>query len=395
MAAKKSTARKSKQKFHDPVKINDEPDDFAEDNDFVPVDPEDDASEFELLEMATPEATSELLELHANVERALFAVEAPEAGTFAAAEAFQGANAVVGIGIGSAEVDFDQCSPEGPGTPVLNVYVAEPMDIDTARACVVDGLGVRALVSDNVPVNVINTGLIETLPHTHRERASPNGISAGHKDITAGTQGALARGRSGDRSKHVLMLSNNHVLANVNAGKKGDPILQPGPLDNGRNPKDRVAVLERFVKVHFDDTPNYVDCATGWAWSKRVRKDYVYRSGNQWKHFSVSDQTRSCQTGLHVGKSGRTTQLTVGRITDCNASIRVSFGQGRVANYKDQIAIKGLKGNFSAPGDSGSLIWTWDSKRNPVGLLFAGGGGVTFANKIDRVLKALDIRLLT
>jgi hypothetical protein len=31
----------------------------------------------------------------------------------------------------------------------------------------------------------------------------------------------------------------------------------------------------------------------------------------------------------------------------------------------------------------------------PVGLLFAGGGGTTFANRITRVLAALDIRLYT
>jgi hypothetical protein len=30
----------------------------------------------------------------------------------------------------------------------------------------------------------------------------------------------------------------------------------------------------------------------------------------------------------------------------------------------------------------------------PVGLLFAGGGGTTFANVISRVLSALEIRLL-
>ena len=52
-------------------------------------------------------------------------------------------------------------------------------------------------------------------------------------------------------------------------------------------------------------------------------------------------------------------------------------------------------GNVSAGGDSGSLIWSWDKQRNPVGLLFAGGGGFTFANKIGRVLSALDINLYT
>ncbi len=75
-----------------------------------------------------------------------------------------------------------------------------------------------------------------------------------------------------------------------------------------------------------------------------------------------------------VGKSGRTTQLTSGRVIDSNASLRVNFGGGRFANYRDQIAIRGLNGDFSAPGDSGSLIWTWNPPRTPVGLLFAGGG---------------------
>ena len=50
---------------------------------------------------------------------------------------------------------------------------------------------------------------------------------------------------------------------------------------------------------------------------------------------------------------------------------------------------------FSQGGDSGSLIWTWNNQRLPVGLLFAGGGELTFANKIDNVLRALDINLVT
>jgi hypothetical protein len=41
------------------------------------------------------------------------------------------------------------------------------------------------------------------------------------------------------------------------------------------------------------------------------------------------------------------------------------------------------------------VIWKWASGVPPVGLLFAGGGGTTFANRIDRVLAALDIQLWT
>jgi len=74
-------------------------------------------------------------------------------------------------------------------------------------------------------------------------------------------------------------------------------------------------------------------------------------------------------------------------------SVNVGYDKGRVAPFRDQIGIQGLSGDFSAGGDSGSLIWTWDSRRNPVGLLFAGGGGCTFANRITHVLSSLAIRL--
>lgn len=94
-------------------------------------------------------------------------------------------------------------------------------------------------------------------------------------------------------------------------------------------------------------------------------------------------------------KSGRTTQLTSGHVIDVSASIRVNFEGGRVGNFQDQITIRGNKTVFSQGGDSGSLIWTWDQQRQPVGLLFAGGGELTFANKISRVLDALDIAVYT
>jgi hypothetical protein len=97
-----------------------------------------------------------------------------------------------------------------------------------------------------------------------------------------------------------------------------------------------------------------------------------------------------------VGKCGRTTQLTTGRITDISATIRVNYGASGSALFADQLAIQSINASpFSGGGDSGSSIWTWNANRSPVGLLFAGGGNVAFANKIGRVLTALDIQLYT
>ena len=402
MPRKKGKNTSEQDEFDDPQNesASASTDDFEpeeDDNDFEPEDPGEDEGGVEMEDAAAGESapSDDLRLLHADVEKALFAQAPPEEGVFAASEAFQGANNIIGVGMGSAEVDLEQVGDDGPGAPVLNVYVAEPTSMDGVRASVVDNFGVRALSSDRLPINVICTGVIDALPHRHRERPSPNGISVGHHKITAGTQGCLARGRSGKRRNRVLMLSNNHVLADSNAGKRGDAIPQPGPADGGSNPKDRIAVLEEFVKIRFDGKPNLVDCATGWTWHRKVRREFIYRSGGRWRYFRVSNKPRACQIGLMVGKTGMTIQLKVGRITDCNASIRVNFGGGRVANFRDQITIKGTQGDFSQGGDSGSLIWTYDRRRNPVGLLFAGGGGFTFANKIHHVLRALDINLYT
>ena len=94
---------------------------------------------------------------------------------------------------------------------------------------------------------------------------------------------------------------------------------------------------------------------------------------------------RQAGLGMTAGKSGRTTQLTNGRVTAVGVTINVNYGDGRVARFVTQIAVRSPSGNFSAGGDSGSVIWTWDARRAPVALLFAGGG-TTFTNPITSVL---------
>ena len=55
------------------------------------------------------------------------------------------------------------------------------------------------------------------------------GASVGHVDVTAGTLGAFV-----SRSGAICILSNNHVLANEDAGSTGDMILQRAKFDGGR-----------------------------------------------------------------------------------------------------------------------------------------------------------------
>ena len=306
-----------------------------------------------------------------------------------------GVDLIQGVGIGSAELDADQIGSDGPGTQTANIYVTHEASEEDVRRILYDSYSVKAVSDDSLPVNVLTTGFIDTQPHRHRQRPSPCGISVGHFRVTAGTQGILATGRRRPRSNRLLMISNNHVIAASNGGRFGDAIIQPGRVDGGRNPRDRIAILERYVPIDFRGRANYVDCATAWCWPRRVRRDFIYRSRGRFRYFRVSSQISGVRRGMIVGKSGRTTQLTAGRVVGISETIRVHFGGGRFALYRDQISVRGLRGNFSAPGDSGSAIWTWDRHRRPVGLLFAGGGGFTFANKIGRVMRALDVRLIT
>lgn len=309
-------------------------------------------------------------------------------------EDLSGAGNIQGVGIGLSDGPGASSSAE-PGVPALTVYLAEPSSLEQVKAVIVERMGIQAAASDSVPMNVVVTGIIEEQPHRFRIRPAPGGVSVAHFRVTAGTIGCLAVGRTPPRNSRLLILSNNHVLANSNKAGFGDCIAQPGPFDGGRCPQDQIAILERFVPINFAGGVNLVDCATGWAWPDRVRRELVYLRGGAPVFFRISGVPVAPVLGMLVGKSGRTTQLTQGRITGIGATIRVNYGGGRVALFQDQIAIVGTSGQFSAGGDSGSSIWTWNSQRNPVGLLFAGGGGVTFANRITRVLMALDINLFT
>ena len=299
---------------------------------------------------------------------------------------------IVGVGIGLGD---GTSAAAAPGDAVLEVYTLEPESTAELRARLASVTGASAFADSDVPIHAVHTGVVDAQSHRMRLRPAPGGISCGHVAITAGTLGCLVRGNSAPRSGRLMILSNNHVLANTNGGPLGASIVQPGPLDGGRHPADQVAILERFIPISFAaGAANVVDCATGWAWPDRVRRELMFISGGVIRLFRIGAVPVAPFVGMQVGKTGRTTQLTRGGITAVGVTVNVNYGGGRVARFVNQIAIRTPGGNFSAGGDSGSVIWTWDARRAPVALLFAGGGGTTFANPITRVLSALDVQFV-
>ena len=303
------------------------------------------------------------------------------------------ASGVVGVGIGLPDAATLTAGNGTPGTPVLTIFTESALPQEALMSQLAQSAGTRAL--STMPIQQVIVGAVDALSHRARHRPAPGGVSVGHINVTAGTLGSRAIGLTAPWDNRHLVLSNNHVLANSNAGRVNDSIIQQGAADGGRHPDEQIAVLARWVPISFGGAANYVDAAFAWAWHQRIRGEQYYLSGGRPAYYRTGTAPLPASLGMVVGKSGRTTGLTQGRVTQIGVSVNVNFGGGRIALFRNQMAIQSVNSSpFSAPGNSGSLIWQWTTGVRPVGLLFAGGGGVTFANPIASVLSALNIRLL-
>lgn len=238
------------------------------------------------------------------------------------------------------------------------------------------------------------------LPAWHVDRIDPlqPGASVGHPKITAGTIGCFVREQ---HSGAVGILSNNHILANVNFAEIGDPIFQPGPNDGG-DANDIIATLANYTPIHFGGDANKVDCA--WAAldnSRRCQYQLLFDSTFANVASISSTQPVTLMPLDPVVKLGRTTGYTQGEIIAIQVvNLAVMFGEGLSARFDNVIMIEPLPDTlFSAGGDSGSIVLRRDGVAG--GLLFAGseegghrGHGVTFANPLDLVLNALDLKVV-
>ena len=280
---------------------------------------------------------------------------------------------VVGVGIGRKRV-------RGMVTQdvAVKVYVKEKLH----PLLVKDGEVIPDEI-EGVPTDIEQSGefsIWRPIPPIYHRKVRPamGGLSIGHYAITAGTLGGLVK-----RGQDTLILSNNHVLANENRGIEGDPILQPGRFDGGKEDKDVIARLVSFVKVHEAET-NTVDAALAMPFDARDVTPEILNIGRV-------RGTRAADLEEKVLKSGRTTRVTNGVVQDLSATLRVGYSQGSFL-FTDQMIVQGDRGSFSAGGDSGALIM--DYQGNAVGLLFAGSPFFTVANKIENVQNALNVKVI-
>ncbi|HYV66367.1 MAG TPA: hypothetical protein VE964_09000 [Myxococcales bacterium] len=224
--------------------------------------------------------------------------------------------------------------------------------------------------------------------YERRVRPLQPGYSVGHYRITAGTLGGFVR----DARKRLGILSNNHVLGNTNAGKRGDDILQPGAYDAGRRPGDVVAALERLVRLKAGS--NAVDAAWAVIDSSLVKVNPRYGT----RKLGAARPAEEIVSAAAVWKIGRTTGLTRGTISAIELD-HVAVGYDKATySFDGQIEVVGDEGPFSEGGDSGSFILGSDDAG--VALLFAGseeggpkGSGRTYATPLETALSLLGLEL--
>jgi len=270
---------------------------------------------------------------------------------------------------------------------------------------------------ENVKTDVVETGILRAQPAAVTDRGPrdrwrpvvPPGVSVGHYLITAGTFGCLVH-----RDDQLFILSNNHVLANLNVCEPWDPILQPGTADGG-GPGDRIARLADYVPLVFESEPS--ECAVadftakllnqvaGALGSRHVLKTARHTGGtnqvdaalarpmspnqvtNEILGVGAPAGVATASLGTDVQKAGRTTGLTEGVITQVEATLRIDY-YGPNALFTGQLVATPM----SEGGDSGSAVL--DRENRVVGLLFGGSPAATIINPIDAVLSALDVEVV-
>jgi len=230
----------------------------------------------------------------------------------------------------------------------------------------------------------------------------------------SGTLGALLT-----RAGAFFILSNNHVLDKSDTGTAGDPITQPGLVDNNCSGGTLVANLSQAAALKptantttgacagsailCGPAPSNVDAAiaqivpamvdTSGAILDLAPNPGATSIGAAPPSSTLAVPSAVLAANTRVAKSGRSTGLTCSTLQSINTTVTVNYSascggpSAFTAVFSNQLMING--GTFSSTGDSGSLIVTADAAR-PLGLLYGGNSTSTSANPIGDVLAAFS-----
>jgi hypothetical protein len=300
-----------------------------------------------------------------------------------------GGNSTVGTIDSSGVYVAPASEPSPPTVNVKAVSQADPSKSATARVTIAIPAGAANQAAQAFPVKLGTSGG-DSLDTT---------TTGSTITCCSGTLGALVQ-----RAGIFYILSNNHVLARSNQAKPGEPITQPGLVDNNCDPGTPVANLSQFVQLPQGGTSTAPKTGTVDAAIAQILPGAVDTSGSILELGTASSTPNvpnpappastiiPPSVGMAVAKSGRSSGLTCSSIGSINTAVDIDYstscsgGTSFTVEFDNQIVING--GSFSASGDSGSLVVTATASQ-PVGLLYGGDSTSTVANPIGPVLNAL------
>lgn len=274
---------------------------------------------------------------------------------------------------------------------VLKVFVFDKVPMDEQPELLRGFEGVEVDV-EPLPIQRALRGRGGAFPQRQRHRPVTGGLSIAPLGVDwVGTLGCFLRGASGG-TEQIFALSNNHVIADINALPIGTPIVQPGPERGAPAPgqADVFAALSAFVPIQFPTRRgipviNQVDAAIAIVPDlERVQLGEMFGIDN------YTPRLLAPVPGMRVTKSGRTTGVTTGVITATRVSgVRVDYGtetSPRIAVFNNAIEMRSFRPfrPFGSLGDSGSVILELESGR-PVALLYASDGVNTTACDLGAV----------
>lgn len=298
-----------------------------------------------------------------------------------------GGNATVGT-INASGMYTSPSSFPTPNTVTINA-VLQADTTKTATASVAIAFPNNNHLAQAIPVKLGTTG--------------GNSLDTNGLFCCSGTLGSLWT--RADLTNPVI-LSNNHVLDKSSFGNANDPIGQPGLGDNNCAPGTVVAHMTQAAALK--PSPCATTPCTGPAPSNtdaaiaQIVPGTVDLGGNildlgapgtaSIAADAPSTLTATTTVGGQVAKSGRTTGLTCSTLLAVS-NVQVSYesacngSAAFTALFTNQTTVNG--GNFSAGGDSGSLIVDATNAR-AVALLYAGNSASTVGNPIANVITALS-----
>jgi len=203
------------------------------------------------------------------------------------------------------------------------------------------------------------------------------GTPIGIQDGETGTLGCLLRSVSGS----VVLLSNNHILANWNKAPFGSPIYQVAAPGGGTM---QIAALADFEPVHID-SGNLMDAAIGEVLDPGSVSPEVAGIGR------VVGPPLLPQQDMRVRKSG-CCGLTWGVIRGLHEHRQIWY-RGQWAMFNDLLVIQGENGRFAKSSDSGALVVDSLSTR-AIGLVFAADNEFAYASYLEPVLARFSARII-